>query len=56
MFRDYRCLLLEDCMAEPIGDGMARSNHDASLLTSQILLGWVSNSGQLLRAIGVKAT
>lgn len=22
MFRDYRCLLLEDCTAEPIGDGL----------------------------------
>ncbi len=29
MFRDYVCLLLADCTAEPIGDGLPRSNHDA---------------------------
>src|SRR5713226_7705309 len=32
MFRDYSCLLLTDCMAEPIGRDFPRSNHDASLL------------------------
>lgn len=44
MFRDYMCLLLEDCMSEPIGHGLARSNHDASLLSVEVLLGWVSDS------------
>lgn len=51
MFRDYKCILLEDCTAEPIGDGLARSNHDASLLTVQVLLGWTSTSGQFIAAL-----
>lgn len=51
MFRDYRCLLLEDCTAEPIGDGLARSNHDASLLVIEALFGWVSNSADVIAAL-----
>ena len=51
MFRDYSCLLLTDCMAEPIGFGMPRSNHDASLLSVQVLLGWVARSDALLQAL-----
>jgi ureidoacrylate peracid hydrolase len=44
MFRDYHCVLLEDCMDEPIGHEFARSNHAASLLSVQTLLGSVSDS------------
>ncbi len=51
MFRDYQCILLEDCTAEPIGDGLTRSNHDASLLTIQVLLGWTSTSEQFIAAL-----
>ena len=51
MFRDYRCLLLEDCTAEPIGDGLTRSNHDASLLVIEALFGWVSNSADVIAAL-----
>ena len=51
MFRDYTCLVLEDCTAEPIGNGLPRSNHEASLLAIQILFGWVSNSATLVSAI-----
>jgi ureidoacrylate peracid hydrolase len=50
-FRDYRCLLLEDCAAEPIGGDLARSNHDASVLVIQTLFGWVSDSGALEAAL-----
>lgn len=46
-FRDYRCLLLEDCAAEPIGGDLQRSNHEASVLTIETLFGWVSDSGAL---------
>lgn len=52
MFRDYSCVLLEDCAGEPIGHGLARSNHDASVLVIQTLLGWVSDSNELARAVG----
>lgn len=56
MFRDYRCVLLADCTAEPIGDDQARSNHDASLLTVQTLLGWTSTSEQFAHAVGRNAS
>jgi ureidoacrylate peracid hydrolase len=51
MFRDYCCLLLEDCMAEPIGHDFARSNHEASLLVIQAIFGWVSRSVQFIEAL-----
>jgi ureidoacrylate peracid hydrolase len=51
MFRDYRCILLEDCMSEPIGSDLPRTNHEASLLTAEVLLGWVSDSTRFLKAV-----
>lgn len=51
MFRDYLCVLLSDCMSEPIGEGLARSNHDASLLSVEVLLGWVSTSASFIGAL-----
>lgn len=51
MFRDYLCVLLEDCMSEPIGHGLPRSNHDASLLSTEVLLGWVSDSRHFQEAL-----
>ena len=56
MFRDYRCVLLADCTGEPIGGDLARSNHEASLLTIQALLGWVSSSERFVLAIKACAT
>ncbi len=51
MFRDYNCLLLADCTAEPIGDRLPRSNHDASLLVIQAQFGWVSESAEFITAL-----
>jgi ureidoacrylate peracid hydrolase len=51
MFRDYSCLLLADCAAEPIGSDQARSNHDATLLVIERLFGWVSDSSEFLQAL-----
>ena len=51
MFRDYACVLLADCMGEPIGYGLSRSNHEASLLTIQTLFGWVSGSAEFIEAL-----
>ncbi|MCA1647057.1 MAG: isochorismatase family protein [Chloroflexi bacterium] len=51
MFRDYRCLLLADCTAEPIGYGLARSNYEATLLLTELVFGWVSDSVALLEAL-----
>ena len=50
MFRDYICVLIADCMSEPIGNGLPRSNHDASLLIAEVSLGWVSDSDRFLKA------
>ncbi len=51
MFRDFTCLLLADCTAEPIGQGLSRSNHDASLFILQTLFGWVSESAHFIGAL-----
>jgi ureidoacrylate peracid hydrolase len=51
MFRDYLCVLLKDCMSEPIGSDLPRTNHEASLLTAELLLGWVSDSDRFLEAV-----
>src|SRR6266536_3579643 len=51
MFRDYHCLLVEDCMAEPIGAELPHSNHDASLLVLQFLFAWITDSATLLGAL-----
>jgi len=49
-FRDYRCILLADCTAEPIGADLPRTNHDATLLVTQVLFGWVSDSASFAEA------
>ncbi len=51
MFRDYACVLLADCMGEPIGNKLPRSNHEASLLTVETLFGWVSDSNDFVTAL-----
>lgn len=51
MFRDYSCVLLEDCTGEPIGHDIDRSNHDASLLCIQVILGWTSTSDEFVKAL-----
>jgi ureidoacrylate peracid hydrolase len=55
MFRDYQCILLTDCMGEPIGNDFPRSNHEASLLVMQTLFGWVSDSKKFKRAVETDA-
>ena len=62
--RDYSCILLEDCTAEPIGEGAAGykgvpgsapgrggTNHDATLVLIQAVFGWVSSAEALLTAV-----
>lgn len=55
MYHDYSCVLLSDCIAEPIGHGLSRSNHEASLLTMEVLFGWVSSSGAFTKALDAQA-
>src|ERR1700730_11169094 len=54
MFRDYLCVLLRDCMSEPFGHDLPRTNHEASLLNAEVLLGWVSDSEQVIKALSAK--
>jgi ureidoacrylate peracid hydrolase len=56
MFRDYLCVLLRDCMSEPIGHELPRTNHEASLLNAEVLLGWVSDSDQFIKVFAAKAS
>ena len=51
MFRDYHCVVLEDCVAEPIGADTSRSNHEATLLVLQLLFASVSNSSAFVDAL-----
>ena len=51
MFRDYLGVLLADCMSEPIGEGLPRGNHEATLLSAEVLLGWVSGSAEFIKAL-----
>src|SRR5881394_3776438 len=56
MFRDYLCVMLSDCMNEPIGHELARTNHEASLLNAETLFGWVSDSDRFIKALSAKAS
>ena len=51
MFRDYSCVLLEDCTAEPLGKDFVRSNHEAALFVIQRAFGWVSNSSEFISVL-----
>jgi ureidoacrylate peracid hydrolase len=51
MFRDYLCVMLSDCLSEPLGQNFPRTNHEASLLSFEFALGWVSDSERLLTAL-----
>ena len=53
-FRDYRCLLLTDCVAEPIGHRLPRTNHEATLLLVEVLFGWVTESEALTHVLTVE--
>jgi ureidoacrylate peracid hydrolase len=55
MFRDYACIVLEDCTAEPIGAGLPRTNREASLLVIETLFGWVSNAHAACDALARQA-
>lgn len=54
MFRDYSCVLLSDCMAEPIGHDFERGNHEATLMLMEMLFAWVSDSNKFIRACEIQ--
>jgi ureidoacrylate peracid hydrolase len=52
MYRDYSCVLLEDCMSQPTPPhGLPGSNHDASLVLAEAAFAWVSKSEQFVTAL-----
>lgn len=55
MFRDYSCVVVRDCTAEPIGSGYTRTNHEASLLVIETLFGWTAASEPVLVALMAEA-
>ena len=50
-FRDYTCIVLEDCTAEPMGANLSRTNHDATLLLVERVFGSVSRGTDLIEAL-----
>jgi len=51
MFRDYHCLVLEDCVAEPTAADAPRSNHEASLTVLELLFASITDSAAVLEAL-----
>ena len=52
MFRDYDCLVLEDCTGQPESLGAPGSKHEASLRIIEDMFGSVSSSAAFIRGIG----
>ncbi|MGH9133472.1 MAG: cysteine hydrolase family protein [Ilumatobacteraceae bacterium] len=50
-FRDYRCLVVEDCVAEPIASDAPRTNQEASLTVLELLFAWITDSAALYQAL-----
>jgi ureidoacrylate peracid hydrolase len=50
-FRDYHCILLQDCAAEPMGRNLSRSNHEATVLLVERIFGSVSTSTDFINAV-----
>ena len=50
-FRDYHCVLLQDCAAEPMGRDLSRSNHEATVLLIERIFGSVSSSTDFINAV-----
>jgi ureidoacrylate peracid hydrolase len=50
-FRDYRCLVVEDCTAEPIGSDASRTNKEASLTVLELLFAWITDSAAVADAL-----
>jgi ureidoacrylate peracid hydrolase len=55
MFRDYHCVVIADATAEPIAADAPRSNHDASLLTLELLIASVAQSEDLISSLQLAA-
>lgn len=54
-FRGFMPIVLGDCTAEPIGNNLPRTNHEASLLIIQTSFGLVSSSHEFIKGLGQTA-
>jgi ureidoacrylate peracid hydrolase len=52
MYLDYHCLVVGDATAEPIAQDALRSNHEASLLTLELLFAHVATTEDIIAALG----
>jgi ureidoacrylate peracid hydrolase len=52
MSRGYNCVLIEDCVAEPLGANQVGTNHDATVRVAELVLGWVANSTDVVATLG----
>jgi ureidoacrylate peracid hydrolase len=55
MFRDYHCLVVSDATAEPIAADSPRSNHEASLLTLELLFSHIATSADVIDSLRAAA-
>ena len=55
MFRDYHCLVVSDATAEPIAADSPRSNHEASLLTLELVFSHVATSSDVVTSLSAAA-
>jgi ureidoacrylate peracid hydrolase len=44
-------VVIEDCVAEPIGSSLERTNHEATLLTLEILFASIAYSSSVIDAL-----
>jgi ureidoacrylate peracid hydrolase len=51
MFRDYRCVVLSDCVSDPSGKMWPQGIHEAALRTFEGILGWVSDGDRLVKSL-----
>ena len=55
VFRDLHCLVVADATAEPIAADAVRSNHEASLLTLELLFASITRSSDLIASLRTAA-
>ena len=55
VFRDIHCIVLEDCVAEPIAHDTPRSNHEATLLTLELLFASIAQADALIASLATAA-
>jgi ureidoacrylate peracid hydrolase len=53
--RGFRCVLVADCVAEPVGGNLPRTNHDATVLLTELVFGWVIDADAVVSALGEPA-